>query len=327
MERLGLHDLEQERDAYDALVARTPEIDRFCSSSAWVLSAHAAFAPEFSTWIARSEHGYVALSHSAHERLGRFRQPLEASWCLASPFVGESLGALTRDFVAESLRDARSWDLLFLTGLKRDGAVYRSLVQGFGGAFFVGVGPTASRYIASLEGGEEGFMSRRGAKFRANLRRIARQADAEGIVVEYQAAWPDPEGWRELYRRVLAVEARSWKGKSGTGIMDNAMQRFYRHMLPRLCASGALRALFLVREGQDVAFVFGGVFAGAYRGLQVSFDDALRHLSPGNLAQYMIIQRLCKEGVSSYDLGSELDYKKTWAEELFETVSVVIRRW
>jgi hypothetical protein len=275
----------------------------------------------------RSEHGYVALAQSFHERLGRFRQPLEASWCLASPFAGESPARLAQDFVRASMSEVRDWDLLFLAGIARDGALYRALVEGFGGAHFVGVGPPAARYIASLEGGLDGFMGRRSAKFRANLRRVERRAQEEGITIEYQDSWEDVEGWRTLYQRVLAVEARSWKGRSGTGIMDGPMQTFYRHMLPRLCAQGMLRGMFLQREGEDVAFVFGGVFAGVYRGLQVSFDDALRGLSLGNVAQLCMIQRLCDEGVSAYDLGSELEYKKGWAEQLFETLSVVVRRW
>lgn len=326
MERLTLQGFEQSREDYDREVARTPEIDRFCSSSAWVLSAHAAFAPEFSTWILRSEHGYVALAQSYHERLGRFRQPLEASWCLASPFAGEQVVTLAQEFARMCARGPRDWDLLFLAGIARDSALYRALVEGFGGLYFVGVGPPAARYIASLEGGVDGFMSRRSAKFRANLRRIERNAAAQGVTVEHLREWPDPEGWRDLYRRVLAVEARSWKGRSGTGIMDVPMQTFYRYMLPRLCQQGTLRALFLRRDGRDLAFVFGGVFAGVYRGLQVSFDDEARDLSLGNLAQLAMITALCDEGVSAYDLGSELEYKKNWAESLFETVSVVVRR-
>ena len=105
------------------------------------------------------------------------------------------------------------------------------------------------------------------------------------------------------------------------------MREFYQRMLPRLAARGNLRVLFVRQGEEDIAFVFGGLTASSYRGLQLSYDEDFKSLSPGNLAQIAIIQELCGEGIAAYDLGSELDYKSNWAEERFETVSLVIRPW
>ena len=136
-----------------------------------------------------------------------------------------------------------------------------------------------------------------------------------------------PEDYAKVYGRILAIERRSWKGKSGTGIIDDPMREFYRRMLPRLAAKGQLRVLFVRQAAEDIAFVFGGLTARSYRGLQLSYDEDFKALSPGNLAQIAIIQELCAEGIEAYDLGSELEYKSNWAEERFETVSLVIRPW
>jgi CelD/BcsL family acetyltransferase involved in cellulose biosynthesis len=107
---------------------------------------------------------------------------------------------------------------------------------------------------------------------------------------------------------------------------DAQMQRFYRLMLPRLAARGALRAVLVTRGGRDVAFCFGGLFpAGGrtgYRGLQSSYDDDLARLSPGALAHLEMIALLCEEGVATYDLGSDMDYKRRWGERGLTTIAV-----
>lgn len=329
LELISIEDLERERRRFDEQIARSPSIDRFCSSSAWVLSAYEAFSPDYKTWIGRDDQGagYVALVESYHERLGRFRQPLEASWCLANPFAGADQARLVQSFAKACLAGHRDWDLLFLSGIKRDGTLYHSLIEHFSGLFFVGVGPPVTRFIASLEGGLDGFLSRRAPKMRANLRRIDRRASEQGLTPVYYNAQDGELDWQALYERILAVERQSWKGLSGTGIIDVPMQQFYRSMLPRLNAQGALRVMFIERDGQDIAFIFGAVFDGQYRGLQVSFRDEDRHHSPGNLAQLWMIRWLCEQGVARYDLGSELEYKRTWAEEAMETISLVIRPW
>ena len=70
----------------------------------------------------------------------------------------------------------------------------------------------------------------------------------------------------------------------------------------------------------------GGVFAGEYRGLQFSFDDAFRWLGLGNLLQLRQIEALCSEGVELYDLGTAMPYKERWAEQVVETRLLVIAR-
>ncbi len=326
MQRLTFDDLTERADEFDDLVAQTPDSDHFCSSTPWILSAHEAFSSGFDTWIAESDHGMVALVENWHNRLGHFRQPLEASWCLANPFASPDPRALAHDF-ADACRDEEEWDLLFLSGIQRDSDLYHGLIEAFGRAFFVGVGPSVSRYIASLDGGIEEYLMRRSSKFRANLRRARRRADEAGISYEYYGDVSSDEQWRDLYDRILSVEQRSWKGKAGTGIVDDPMRDFYRRMLPRLAVRGDLRVLFVKMGDEDIAFVFGGIFEDTYRGLQLSYDDAYKSHGAGNLAQLAIIEELCDEGIAHYDLGSELEYKSNWAESRFETLSVIIRRW
>jgi CelD/BcsL family acetyltransferase involved in cellulose biosynthesis len=127
-----------------------------------------------------------------------------------------------------------------------------------------------------------------------------------------------------LYARILAIETRSWKGEDGVGIHQGPMNRFYADMLPRLAARGRQRTLFARLGDQDVAYCLGAVFDGEYRGLQFSYDREHRALSLGSLLQYHQIVELTAEGVHRYDLGQDMDYKRRWAEEEFETVLLVL---
>jgi len=68
------------------------------------------------------------------------------------------------------------------------------------------------------------------------------------------------------------------------------------------------------------------VFAGEYRGLQFSYDDDTSKLGIGGLLQYHQIAELCADGVGRYDLGTEMDYKRRWAEETLATEMLVIVR-
>ena len=128
-----------------------------------------------------------------------------------------------------------------------------------------------------------------------------------------------------LYPRILAIESRTWKSASGNGADTGSMRAFYADMLPRLAARGGLRVLLVQRDGEDLGYLHGGVVGDHFRGLQVSFDERVRDLSLGNLLQREMIARLCEEGCASYDLGTRSEYKRRWAEEGLQTITVLAR--
>jgi CelD/BcsL family acetyltransferase involved in cellulose biosynthesis len=63
-----------------------------------------------------------------------------------------------------------------------------------------------------------------------------------------------------------------------------------------------------------------------YRGLQFSYDDTLGELGIGGLLQLQQVAELCDERVARYDLGTEMDYKRRWAEDVMETEMLVLVR-
>ncbi len=322
MRSATLEELRDDADDFDRAVAVTPGIDRFCSSSAWVLAADAALMGERSPWIWRGEAGWIATAKASRPG-GRYVEPLELAWGLACPIVGADPAALVDRLLAIAAADP-DWDALLLAGITASGAHAWSLREGLRPGWRLGRGPSTTRYVASLDGGVDGYLGRRSRNFRKALRADQRAAAARGVTFEDVAVTPATAA--SCLARILAIEGLSWKGRSGAGIDQGAMRAFYQHMIGPLAARGAARLLIARVDDRDAAFIFGGVFAGEYRGLQFSYDVELRGLGLGNLGQLEQIGRLAAEGVDTYDLGTAMDYKERWAETVVETSLLVVAR-
>ena len=305
-------------DRIDELCAVSPDIDRFCSSSAWILSAREAFAPEAEPFLLDVPEGVVALVH--HRDPMDIVTPYEAMWGLASPFLGPDPRPLVEALAAAVARRPRA--VYAFLGHARGGAAVSAVAARFGARFDLTEGPPAARVMARLDGGPEGFLSRRSAKFRANARRARRAAAAAGWAYELLAA-PREDEIETLYGRALAIEARSWKREEG--ILAPPMRMFYQLMLPRLAARGRLRALFVRRGDEDAGYAFAAVFAGVMRGLQASYDERFARDAPGVLLHLALIERACAEGLDWYDLGTDGEYKRRWGEERLDTLSLIAR--
>ncbi|MHC4732570.1 MAG: GNAT family N-acetyltransferase, partial [Planctomycetota bacterium] len=262
MEVVTLADLERQEDAFDADAFATPEIDHFCSSTDWILPAKQAWAPDSDTLILRGEHGWAALLLQVHADGISVLAGFESMWGFACPLIGPYPHPLVQEF-AEALAQ-REWHILLATGLPLGSAILRHV----GAAFShhdLRCGPRLRRWEATLHGGVDGYLARRSPRLRSNLRRTARRAREEDVTFEPVSGDPGA-----TYRRVLDVEARSWKGPVGTGLLLDEMTCFYRPLAERL--GRRLRTVFARHEGTDIGYILGGVRKDTYRGFQFSFD-------------------------------------------------------
>jgi hypothetical protein len=303
-------------------VSQSGDVDRFCSSSDWVLPAALELQAGRTPFIRRGVDGYVALMWSRIRP--QVLEPLEAMWGMACPVVGQDVRELGRELAAELTETEPTPSALILCGLESGSSRLKALASALGAQHEVRLGPRSIRHCASLGGGVDGFLARRSAKLRASLRRADRRAEAIGVRFLLESV--SVHEAEASYARLLAVEAQSWKGRSGVGFAHSEMLGFYHAMLPRLAARGAVRLLFAVRDGRDVGYILGGVRERSYRGLQFSFAQGEEALSLGNLLQLRMIERLCAEGIERYDLGAEVDYKRRWAEEEHATVTLIALR-
>lgn len=309
MIRLTAADFERDIDAYDAVVRESHGIDRFCSSSDWVLAARDAWAPGAPTFLARGAHGYAAFVRRTEPNGAQLLTGFDTEWGFASPLVGHD--GVAREFAAAV--EGEPWHAILLPGLLPGARLMRAVVAAFR-HHQVRLGPTLTRWVASLDDGLDGYLSRRDAKLRSNLRRAAKRARAEGITFETTGS----------LERALAVERRSWKGVACTGLLVPEMHAFYRALLARL--GGRARMVFARKDGEDVGYILGGVRDGTYRGFQFSYDEGFAHVSLGSLLQVEQIAVLAAEGIGTYDMGIDLPYKRRWADGAVDTVTLAVVR-
>jgi CelD/BcsL family acetyltransferase involved in cellulose biosynthesis len=310
-------------DDFDREIAATPAIDRFCSSSAWILSASAALMPPRAPFSFRGKHGYFAAARGVHPAGFPYIEPIELAWGLASPLVGADAQALVEE-VVPVLAARRDWQLAILAGMTASGPQRRALEKALPGRWERRRGTPTVRHVASLDGGMDRFLSRRSRELRKSLRKSVRAATERGVT--FESVRVPAEEADALYERIQTVEATSWKAREGVGISTGSMRAFYGHMLPRLCQLGQQRTMFARCRDRDVGYILGAVSLGEYRGLQFSYDDDFGALGLGGLLQYHQILALVDEGVERYDLGTEMDYKRRWAEDIMETEMLVLVR-
>jgi len=325
LERISLPALAAEADRYDEVVSTTPGIDQFCTLSDWVLSAQAAWSPNARTRILRGEAGYALFLDHTDPDGTRVLLSFDSMWGFTCPLAGPDPRRLVGE-LRDHLRETEStWQVLLLTGLDPGGDLYLELAVQLGDRYLLRQGGTLRRWLASLEGGFEGYLGRRTPKLRETLRNVERRAEAAGVRLD-PLRIATPESAERVFQRMLDVEARSWKGRAETGLLVADMEAFYHELALRWARRGGLRAIFARLDDRDIAYIVGGTLHATYRGFQFSFDDECRALAPGNLLQLAQIRELCEEGYELYDLGIDMEYKKRWAETTFDTVTLAVIR-
>jgi len=311
---LTFQDLDALAAEYDEAVASGFIVDRFCSSTFWLLPAARHFSPHALPRIARANGSYAVLARSSS-----WLHPLEAMWGLSCPLVGSDPETAVELFRG-TLEHEPDWSAALATGISESSPLWKTLGRALARRYEVERGPTTRRYVAHLEDGIDGFLARRPAGLRKNLEKAHRRAERSGLTFEVR------DRGDASFERIVAVERRSWKGLHGVGIDREPMRSFYQDMNRRLLDRGRRRLMFARLEDEDVAYIFGGLFGDTFRGLQFSFDSRFSSLSLGNLCQLEEVRRLIESGVRRYDLGSEVRYKRNWGEEVVETACLIARR-
>jgi hypothetical protein len=360
VERFTLEDLRKGTMAWDERVPSTPGIDPWCTRMAWQLSVHRAFGTRSvsSTEPSETLSSSAALLNTSSPDQGLFvatadwsmalRQqhfdstaglvPLDAVWGFASPFVLTKTAANPFEIqqwaneMGEVLLHEPDWELAFLTGLAPGSPLDDALIRALSSQIRLVAGEPTIRCIASLIGGADAFLERRSRSFCRNLRQATARANAARLTIESV----DVVGLSgaDVIDRLIAIETQSWKGLEASGITSPDMAMLYTGLIDHFTApidsssflnksSDGVRLSIAQLDGADVGFILGGVIDGRYRGFQLSFAQSVRALSVGNLLQLHEIRRLCQEGVHTYDLGMDMEYKRAWSDSTFITRPII----
>lgn len=296
---------------WDGLAAREDVPDASSGGAAWQISALEASRRWANPVIFRqSPQGQIAFSLS---RIGKAvkLQAWEAHWKFASPLLGEA----AVDLLVEAVSDLRQRlpnvpISIEVSGLPA-GKPPKALTRRFEPFSWR---PHFSHAAASLDGGMDGWLSRRSAGFRRSLRRLKSNAEAAGLTFE-RCAPTTQDGASQAYARMLSVERLSWKGQCRSGLI--AVQGFYGALLLRYALHKQAWIIFARQDERDVGFCFGGLVGQSYRGQQTSYAEDLATLSVGNLMHVETARWLCDERARFQHFGPlqpGLDYKARFCE-------------
>jgi CelD/BcsL family acetyltransferase involved in cellulose biosynthesis len=110
---------------------------------------------------------------------------------------------------------------------------------------------------------------------------------------------------------VGAIEARSWKGRAGTGrFQPGSGQVFLRTALEGLGAREEMELWLAYVHGTPVAFEINLLTPDRLWLYQGAYDEAYRNVSAGSVLEFLSIERAWQNGVREYDyLGGDEAYK------------------
>lgn len=333
VEALGsVEEFDRQQAEWDELVARgcaTP-----CLTGAWLRAWWRAFGDDgTSLLLARDSSRRLAgglLVQASHERLTgiRVRQLAFAAnphsfrmdfVAPADPLREEVLLALVRGLLAAP----HAPDALSFRDIARSSATIQTLERV---AARCGLAAEAewrrhSPYVR-LQGTWQDYLATRSKSFRSFLRRACRRATESGVSFEAHA---DGAPHAELLEQGLRLEASGWKGEVSRAILNRGpVAAFYRELVARLAAAGAVRQYLLRLEGEPIAWDLCVVHEGVCYALKTAYDEQQASLSPGFVLQALSLESLLHEGrVRVYDMLPPLStFKQRWTEESEEQVHV-----
>lgn len=301
---------------WNRAVSQTAQADPFCCRTEWQLSFHEAMQPGRKLVVRETPGSVIAFAENRHPYLGLLFEPIESGWMFGCPVLGPGAVDLLEDLVSEieskSTR-GRVRPVIVISGLRPRGKLQREITGRFSRRFNFQPAGSSVLCNASLTGGFDGYLSRRSSSLRRGLRKQARRAGMSGVTFERQVP-TSRAGAAEIYARMLAVEASSWKGLGNCGMAEQPSRDYYACMLRRLAVSGNGRVIFARHDERDIGFIFGGLAGKVYRGQQFSYAVDWQAASIGNLMQLEQVRWLCEEGATRYDMGPLMDYKRHWTE-------------
>lgn len=166
---------------WDAMAAKADVPDAQSCASAWQLSglAHSrrVGAPIVLRQSGNSQIAFAVTKTIRGHRLG----PLEAHWYFGCPLIGPDALELLAD-VMRQLRDELQPEAIeiVVSGLEPKGALAKQIDARFTKVMTDKDDPQAA---ASLEGGIDGWLSRRSSNFRRNLKRAGGARAGQGYLV------------------------------------------------------------------------------------------------------------------------------------------------
>lgn len=134
--------------------------------------------------------------------------------------------------------------------------------------------------------------------------------------VHYEDIGPAQDSGTVL-QAIFAIERASWKQQAGTAITCRPEQEsFYRAFFDSNLNSGLLHGVIMYLGDTPIAYNFGLLKAGFYSCLKHSNRHDHQSLSPNQLLNVVLIERLRANGARVYDyMGTAEPHKLRWSDQ------------
>jgi CelD/BcsL family acetyltransferase involved in cellulose biosynthesis len=164
------------------------------------------------------------------------------------------------------------------------------------------------------------------ASRRSALRRASRKAGRSGEI-SIQLLSPAVQEVPRLLDEAFAIEARSWKGATGTALVhDRPRARFVRRYAEETAMRGTLRLQFLRIADEAVAMQIAVEWKDQIWLLKIGYDDAHAAASPGQLLLAESIADAARRDLHSYQLlGTAAEWTRVWTTD--EQACVTVRAY
>nr|WP_255553741.1 GNAT family N-acetyltransferase [Maritimibacter sp. DP1N21-5] len=154
--------------------------------------------------------------------------------------------------------------------------------------------------IVDLEGGQEGFLSRRSKNTRTKLKQLMRRTS--GPEFQFLRSGDDDEKAHGLLDEALEMSFRSWKAEVGTNIGARGDERGFLHrILAKPPAGCRFYVDLLRRDGEAVAFALTLTDGRRACGLITDYDMSFQKESYGRAVFMQSIYNAAADGAVLFD--------------------------
>lgn len=316
----GPEGLRAVRPAWEAL---SPHARWFFQRPAWILGLPAAFEAEAARlrWclVSEGERPVAVLPFGLGVKsLGAFSLPvLESAYPRHLPFADGLLApgadaAAVFDAVLRAARTpiagASSFDL---RGLREGSPLLALLRASREGWLSVEVesGPEAGITAIDTDRPYEAWLAQVPKRLRSNLQKAAQKLASMGKLE--LGCERSREGIERMFDEYVALEAQGWKGQDAAAFAHDAPRREWTRAA-LLGGEGSVRWLRL--DGRLLACQLGFTVQDTHFSLKLSYDEALKEASPGNLLRQRMVQECCEDpAISSIDFCGVTTWADRWA--------------
>lgn len=210
----------------------------------------------------------------------------------------------------------QKWDMVLLPEVLSGSFINRALQKRSG--FLIACDVVRSSHSIPNTAGYAAIAARWSGKFRRDLRRKWRRAEASGELV-YRSA-EAPEELEEAFQEFLAVEGSGWKGSAGTrsAIECNAeLVGFYNDLMRARSTTMRCVINLLYLGGTCIAAEFCLYHGGVLSLLKIGYLETHADVSPGNLLFDSVLRDWCERPETrAISFVGDAPWQRSWRPEM-----------